>query len=126
MEDREMHKATCSDCGAECEVPFKPEPGKPVRCQDCFRKNRPQRRFGGGNNRRFDSRPREMHKVTCDECKKECEVPFKPTEGKPVFCKECYADKKDSRASFDSDSSEPKEEKDSKPAEDSQESSTEF
>jgi len=102
MEDREMHKATCSDCGAECEVPFKPTSGKPVRCQDCFRKNRPQRsfggnrRFGGGGNRRFDSRPREMHKAVCAECKKECEVPFKPTEGKPVFCKECFTKKKES------------------------------
>ena len=38
--------------------------------------------------------PREMHKATCDECKKECEVPFKPTEGKPVYCKECFAKRK--------------------------------
>jgi len=102
MEDREMHKAICSDCGIECEVPFKPTEGKPVRCQDCFRKNRPQRNFGG--NRRFndgprDSRPREMHKTICDECKQECEVPFKPTEGKPVFCKDCYAKKKQSEES---------------------------
>ena len=42
--------------------------------------------FGGG----FGSGPREMHKAICSECKKECEVPFKPTEGKPVYCKECY------------------------------------
>ncbi len=35
--------------------------------------------------------PREMHKAVCSECKKECEVPFKPTEGKPVYCKECFA-----------------------------------
>lgn len=38
--------------------------------------------------------PREMHKATCSECGQECEVPFKPTEGKPVFCKECYKKKK--------------------------------
>jgi len=35
--------------------------------------------------------PREMHKAVCTKCKKECEVPFKPTPGKDVFCKECYA-----------------------------------
>jgi CxxC-x17-CxxC domain-containing protein len=35
-------------------------------------------------------RPREMHKVTCSDCGKETEVPFKPTEGRPVYCKECY------------------------------------
>ncbi len=102
MEDREMHKATCSDCGAECEVPFKPTEGKPVRCQDCFRKNRPQRSSGGGGRRfggnrgGFDRRPREMHKATCAECKQECEVPFKPSGDKPVYCKECYAKKQDS------------------------------
>ncbi len=39
-------------------------------------------------NRNFGSR--EMHKATCAECGKECEVPFKPTEGKDVFCQECY------------------------------------
>ena len=37
---REMHKATCSDCGNECEVPFKPTQGKPVYCRDCFQKHR--------------------------------------------------------------------------------------
>ena len=99
MEDREMHKATCSDCGAECEVPFKPTEGKPVRCQDCFKKNRPQRSFndrgrGGGSRGGFDRRPREMHKATCAECKKECEVPFKPSGDKPVFCRECFANKR--------------------------------
>lgn len=35
--DREMFKATCSNCGRECEVPFKPTGSKPVYCNDCFR-----------------------------------------------------------------------------------------
>jgi len=48
------------------------------------------RRFGGGGGGRFDSRPREMHKAVCAECGKECEVPFKPTEGRPVYCRECF------------------------------------
>ena len=46
----------------------------------------------GGFKRNFG--PREMHKAVCSECGKECEVPFKPTEGRPVFCKECFAKKK--------------------------------
>ena len=52
-------------------------------------------RGGGGfrGPRRFNDGPREMHKATCSECKKECEVPFKPTEGRDVFCKDCYAKK---------------------------------
>jgi len=38
--------------------------------------------------------PKTMHKATCSECKNECEVPFKPTEGKSVYCKECYMKRK--------------------------------
>lgn len=47
----------------------------------------------GGYRSNFNSEPREMHKAVCSECKKDCEVPFKPTAGKPVYCKECYAKK---------------------------------
>ena len=38
--DREvtLHKATCVKCGTACEVPFKPLPGKPVFCKECFGK----------------------------------------------------------------------------------------
>ncbi len=43
-------------------------------------------RFGG----RRDVGPREMHKATCSDCGKECEVPFKPTEGRPVYCRDCF------------------------------------
>jgi len=96
--DREMHKATCSECGAECEVPFKPTEGKRVLCNDCFRRNRPPRRNNFNNNRRsFNDRPREMHKATCADCGKECEVPFKPTEGRAVLCQDCFRAKKGSR-----------------------------
>lgn len=48
--------------------------------------------FQSGPRRSFG--PREMHKATCSECGKECEVPFKPIDGKPVYCKECYMKKK--------------------------------
>ena len=48
-------------------------------------------RGGGGGG--YDG-PREMHKATCSECGKECEVPFKPTDGKPVYCRDCYRNKK--------------------------------
>lgn len=60
-----------------------------------------RRSFGGerrsfGGPRRFSSGPREMHKAVCSECKQECEVPFKPTEGKPVFCLTCFKKKRES------------------------------
>jgi len=44
----------------------------------------------GGRDGGFERRRPEMHTVTCDKCKKECEVPFRPTEGKPVYCSDCF------------------------------------
>jgi len=34
--------------------------------------------------------PKEMYKTTCADCKKDCQVPFKPKDGRPVYCRECY------------------------------------
>ena len=56
--DREMFSTVCSNCGKECQVPFRPTNGKPVYCSDCFEKmgNRSDR---SSNDRpRFDDRPR--------------------------------------------------------------------
>ena len=55
-------------------------------------KNSPNRgnfrgRSGGGN---FRGRPTEMHEVICDKCGKKCEVPFKPSRDKPVYCSDCF------------------------------------
>ncbi len=46
--------------------------------------------------RRFDE-PREMHKSVCSECGKDCEVPFKPDPERPVYCKECWAKKREEK-----------------------------
>ena len=35
---REMFPATCTLCGIDTKVPFKPTPGKPLRCRDCMEK----------------------------------------------------------------------------------------
>ncbi len=56
-------------------------------------------RFGGGRGRGGFGGPRrpvEMHEVTCDKCGKQCEVPFKPTGDKPVYCSECFRQDGDS------------------------------
>lgn len=42
--------------------------------------------FRGGR----DSERPEMHEAVCDNCGKNCEVPFKPTSGKPIFCSSCF------------------------------------
>lgn len=54
-------------------------------------------KFGGGN-RGGGDRPSdrsEMHKATCADCKKSCEVPFRPTGEKPVFCRDCFDGKRE-------------------------------
>lgn len=33
---REMHTVTCSACGKETEVPFRPSGDRPVYCRECF------------------------------------------------------------------------------------------
>jgi len=55
-------------------------------------------RYGGGDFRRRDSGRREMHKAVCDECGESCEVPFRPTRGKPIYCSNCF-EKKDGGSS---------------------------
>jgi CxxC-x17-CxxC domain-containing protein len=34
---REMHNVTCSKCGKDAQVPFKPRQDRPVYCDDCYR-----------------------------------------------------------------------------------------
>ena len=55
---------------------------------------------GGRGHDRFSGRSSErsersnfdkpMHRVVCDKCGETCEVPFKPTSGKPVYCSDCF------------------------------------
>ena len=106
--DREMHDATCGDCGKQCQVPFEPRQDKPVYCNECFSKHKPAPRGGSGGGRfggrsggyggrggsggrgGFNRGPREMHKATCGDCGKDCEDPFEPKQDKPVYCSECF------------------------------------
>ncbi len=39
-------------------------------------------------------RERILHKAVCADCHKDCEVPFKPTGDRPVYCKECFSKRK--------------------------------
>lgn len=50
------------------------------------------RSFGGRRDfNRGSDRP-TLHKAICSKCGKECEVPFRPTGAKPVFCRDCFRD----------------------------------
>jgi len=92
----QMYKATCADCGDACEVPFRPSGDRPVLCKDCFRGNddrprREERSFGKDRDRggREDGGG-EMFRAVCSDCGDKCEVPFRPSADKPVFCSECF------------------------------------
>ena len=69
--------------------------------------DRPSHHDKGERDNNF--RERSFTKVICSDCNKECEVPFKPSGDRPVYCKECFSKRKD-RGSF-------KESRDNKPRE---------
>ncbi len=91
-----MFSAVCNKCGETCDVPFKPTGDKPVFCSNCFKQS------GRGDSRRFGDRQAEgrgfrdkqMFAATCDACGNDCQVPFKPTSGKPVYCSNCFGSNK--------------------------------
>ena len=102
-----MHDATCAKCGVACQVPFMPNGRKEVFCSKCFeeinggsRDSGSRSSYGGSRApRMFDKRDdRQMFSATCDQCGSSCQVPFRPTSGKPVLCSNCFAGKTDSRA----------------------------
>ncbi|MEM2974052.1 MAG: CxxC-x17-CxxC domain-containing protein [Candidatus Micrarchaeia archaeon] len=33
---------------------------------------------------------RPMYPAKCSDCGCDCEVPFEPKEGRPVYCRDCY------------------------------------
>jgi len=39
-------------------------------------------------------RERVLHKAICADCNKECEVPFRPSGDRPVYCKDCFSKRK--------------------------------
>ena len=38
----------------------------------------------------YEGGDRPMYDATCAKCGQACQVPFKPTEGRPVYCRNCY------------------------------------
>ena len=68
-----------------------------------FEKSYSQKSFRSFNRSdRYDrsgGRERTYTKAICADCNKECEIPFKPTGGRPVYCSECFA-KQQGESSF--------------------------
>lgn len=81
--------------------------------------NQDNNRFGGGRDfkkRNFGGRGSsdrsdrfEMHQTTCSKCGNDCQVPFRPMTGKPVFCKACFQNVRNSDSNrFEGKSSPPR------------------
>jgi CxxC-x17-CxxC domain-containing protein len=64
--------------------------------RDSGPRERDFKRRDSGGKRGFSSRDRgdrerpEMHEAICSDCGKRCEVPFKPTGDKPIYCSQCF------------------------------------
>jgi CxxC-x17-CxxC domain-containing protein len=65
-------------------------PRKNDRKSDRSRSERPEY----GRNDRFErksfGRGPELFDTVCEACGKDTQVPFKPTGGKPVYCRNCF------------------------------------
>ncbi|MEJ7837492.1 MAG: zinc-ribbon domain containing protein [Thermomicrobiales bacterium] len=55
----------------------------------------------GGDRGGFSSAPRQLFSATCSECGQTTEVPFNPTPGKPVYCRDCFQARKASSPRYD-------------------------
>jgi CxxC-x17-CxxC domain-containing protein len=109
---------TCVDCGEEFlftvgEQAFFRErglPNEPTRCKRCREARKAQRgeggggggyghgggggygheRSGGGHGHRGGGGGKTMYPAICSECGRETEVPFQPSSGRPVLCRDCF------------------------------------
>ena len=72
----------------------------PGRCPDCRAARKAQRdggsydsygssSYGGGYSSGARAQ-REMFSATCSACGKEAQVPFQPSNDKPVYCSDCF------------------------------------
>ncbi len=88
----------CQDCGQDFafttgEQEFYAEKGfenEPKRCRDCRTSRRNNSRSNSGSRA-----PRQMHDAVCANCSAETQVPFRPVEGRPVLCLDCFQQQKE-------------------------------
>ena len=97
----------CVDCGADFvftageqlffhDKQFKNEP---KRCKPCKAKRAASLGASGGTGGGGGTYNKVETRTTCSGCGKETTVPFKPTQGRPVFCRECFQQRRASAAS---------------------------
>ena len=86
---------TCRDCGSEfvfsaSEQEFYAEKGfenEPARCPSCRQARKQGRNNSGGFRPREN---RQQYAAVCASCGNETTVPFEPTSGRPVYCRDCF------------------------------------
>ncbi len=54
---------------------------------------------GSGESKPPQRQERTLYEAVCADCHKICEVPFRPSEARPVYCKECFAKRKSGSSS---------------------------
>jgi len=59
---------------------------EPKRCKNC--KTKRVATLGSGS--QGHSYSKTETRTTCSQCGKETTVPFRPTQGRPVLCRECF------------------------------------
>jgi CxxC-x17-CxxC domain-containing protein len=87
----------CADCGCEFEFTVSEQEfyaskglvNQPKRCKTC-RSARKGSRGGGQRGGGGGSSQRRMYEAVCSECGGVAQVPFKPSEDRPVLCRNCY------------------------------------
>jgi CxxC-x17-CxxC domain-containing protein len=99
----------CRDCGQDFvftagEQEYYAQKGftnEPRRCPSCRQARKAQQGgssygSGGGYGGGYERAPRQMFDAVCSNCGKETQVPFQPRGDKPVYCSDCFAERRQS------------------------------
>jgi len=107
MATGEDKSITCVDCGEEflftaSEQAFYRERGltnEPTRCKSCRDRRKASRGaggggggggYGGGGYGGGGGGGKQMYPAVCSNCGQDTMVPFQPTGGRPVLCRDCF------------------------------------
>ncbi|MCH7577372.1 MAG: zinc-ribbon domain containing protein [Chloroflexi bacterium] len=104
-EDRNL---TCVECDSEFvfsaddqQFHAEREYQDPKRCPSCRQAKRAggggYGGGGGGGGGYGGGGSRQMYDAVCADCGNACQVPFQPTQDRPVYCSDCFSKHKPSR-----------------------------
>ena len=93
VQDKSLRCVDCGDdfiwtAGEQLFFADKQFKNEPKRCKTCKAKRANRASAGPAMRERVETQ------TTCSACGKDTTVPFRPTQGRPVFCKECFQQRK--------------------------------